>query len=131
MGMRWGMLPLATKCSRQEGTVAESRRPCFARGVDELKSLQSFAPDGIMYISLFDVCAKKQNVDEGLRLLDEYERRAFLTDLTAPDADPFEAHQVPQVFACTARSFGISRSRPCAVLFSSVRALLESVVRMC
>ena len=36
-----------------------------------MKSLESFAPDEIMYNSLLDGCAKKQNVDEGLRLLDE------------------------------------------------------------
>ena len=33
-----------------------------------MKSLESFAPDEIMYNSLLNGCAKKQNVDEGLRL---------------------------------------------------------------
>ena len=36
----------------------------------------------IMYISLFGVCAKKKNVDEGLRFLDEYERPALLPPTT-------------------------------------------------
>ena len=41
------------------------------RVVDEMKSLESSAPDEIMYNSLLNGCAKKQNVDEGQRLLDE------------------------------------------------------------
>ena len=41
------------------------------RVVKEMKSLERFAPDEIMYNSLLNGWAKKQNVDEGLRLLDE------------------------------------------------------------
>ena len=41
------------------------------RVVDEMKSLESFAPDEIMYNSLFNDCPEKQNVDEGLRLFNE------------------------------------------------------------
>ena len=39
--------------------------------MDEIKSLESFAPDEIMYDSLFSGCPEKQNVDEGLRLFNE------------------------------------------------------------
>ena len=41
------------------------------RVMDEIKSLESFAPDEIMYDSLFNGCPEKQNVDEGLRLFNE------------------------------------------------------------
>ena len=51
---------------------------CFEGEIDHalrvmvgMKSLENFAPDEIMYNSLLDGCAKKQLVDEGLRLLDE------------------------------------------------------------
>ena len=43
--------------------------------IEEIKSLKNFA-DEILYISFFDVCAEKQNVDEGLRLLDEIQSSA-------------------------------------------------------
>ena len=41
------------------------------RVVDEMKSLESFAPDEIMYNSLVNGCPEKQNVDQGLRLFNE------------------------------------------------------------
>ena len=64
-------LVIITYSTLVKGYCCESHVDRALRVVDEMKSLESFAPDEIMYNSLLNGCPKKQNVDEGLRLLDE------------------------------------------------------------
>ena len=63
-------LVIITYSTLVKGYCCEGHVDRALRVVDEMKSLESSAPDEIMYNSLLNGCAKKQNVDEGLRLVE-------------------------------------------------------------